>query len=127
MTQSVNERVAPRSGGELSLALAHTLGPQREDCFMGDTAAGIMKKRQEDKVNRSRTPIPPVRMARSLLDPKNTRMHLFEHPNPHPWHRKDNFLKPAKVEKRAKVYPLPKQHLPPRLFVVSTDLAELIW
>ena len=84
MTQSVNERVAPRSGGELSLALAHTLGPQCEDCFMGDTAAGIMKKRQEDKVNRSRTPIPPVRMARSLLDPKNTRMHLFEHPNPHP-------------------------------------------
>ena len=28
--------------------------------------------------------IPPVRMASSLLEPKNTQMHLLEHPNPPP-------------------------------------------
>ena len=48
-----------------------------------------MNEREVEKVNRNlflakegQTLIPPVRIASGLLDPKNTQMHLLEHPNP---------------------------------------------
>lgn len=70
MKPSVNARVAQCSGRELRPPDSHVLGLQWENCFMGDSTAGIMKKRQENKVNRSlflandsQTPIPLIRTA----------------------------------------------------------------
>lgn len=66
----------PNAVGANSGPDSHALGLQCEDCFMGDSTAGIMKKRQGNKVNRSlflandsQTPIPLIR-TESLLDLK---------------------------------------------------------
>lgn len=49
---------------------------------MENTIPGVMNEREMDLLAKEgQTLIPPVRMASSLLEPKNTQMHLLKHPN----------------------------------------------
>ena len=87
MRQNVKARMAQCSGSELSQALTHTHARslQYEHCFMEDIIPGVINEREVDLLaNEGQTLIPPVRMASSLLEPKNTQMHLLEYPNPPP-------------------------------------------